>query len=88
MKLGSACSGIGCIDLGLERAGFEPVWQIEIDSTCRDVLARHWPDCERHEELSHAADLDLPRVDIIAAGTPCQGWSIAGPRIASDSATN
>ena len=78
MRLGSACSGVGCIDLGLERAGFEPAWQIEIDSTCRDVLARHWPDVERLEDLKDAARTTLPRVDLIAGGTPCQDLSVAG----------
>lgn len=52
MKLGSVCSGIGCIDLGLERAGFEPAWQIEINSQCRSVLARHWPDVAAMESAS------------------------------------
>ncbi len=76
MRLGSACSGIGCIDLGLERAGFEPAWQIEIDPTCRAVLKRHWPNVERHDDLRTATD--LPPVDLIAGGTPCQDLSVAG----------
>ncbi len=76
--VGSACSGIGCIDLGLERAGFEPAWQIEIDPTCRDVLARHWPSVDRLEDLKDAARSTLPRVDLIAGGTPCQDLSVAG----------
>ena len=78
MKLGSACSGIGCIDLGLERAGFEPVWQIEIDATCRSVLARHWPNVRRHDDLADAYSVGLEPVDLIAGGTPCPAWSVAG----------
>jgi DNA (cytosine-5)-methyltransferase 1 len=37
-------SGIGGFSLGLERAGHRTVAFCEIDSYCRAVLAKHWPD--------------------------------------------
>lgn len=82
LRLGSACSGCGCIDLGLERAGFEPAWQIEINPKRRSVLARHWPTVQRYEDLREVAQnaADLPPVDLLAGGTPCQDWSVAGNR--------
>jgi hypothetical protein len=36
-------SGIGGFDKGLEDAGFEIAWQVEIDEYCRKVLKKHWP---------------------------------------------
>jgi DNA (cytosine-5)-methyltransferase 1 len=41
LTVGSLFSGIGGIDLGLERAGMRVAWQVEIDEWCRAVLEKH-----------------------------------------------
>lgn len=52
MRMGSVCSGIGGLELGLEWAGVgETAWQVEIDAKCRAVLAHHWPDATLHEDI-------------------------------------
>lgn len=51
MTVGSLFAGIGGFDLGLERAGFEVKWQVEIDPFCRAVLAKHWPAVKRYEDV-------------------------------------
>jgi len=62
MTFGSLFSGIGGLDLGLERAGMECKWQIEIDDYCQKVLKKHWPNIPRfkdvktvHGIMAHAA---------------------------------
>jgi len=52
MKVGSLFSGVGGFDLGLERAGMEIAWQVEIDPQSRSVLRHHWPNAELHKDVN------------------------------------
>lgn len=78
MRVGSLFSGIGGIELGLARVGFETAWQVEIDSFCQRVLSKHWPDTPRFGDISRVSGDELTAVDIIVGGFPCQDISIAG----------
>lgn len=78
LTMGSLFAGIGGFDLGFERAGFETVWQVEIDPWCRKVLAKNFPNAERFDDVRTVGAHNLKRVDVICGGFPCQDISLSG----------
>lgn len=80
----SLFSGIGGLDLGLDRAGWTCVGQVEIDPYCRTVLDRHWPEAPKHDDVRTApawwSSRPAPAVRLVAGGYPCQPFSRSGRR--------
>ena len=80
MTFGSLFAGIGGFDLGLEWAGMECRWQVEINDFCQKVLAKHWPNVRRYGDVKDCGHHNLEAVDLICGGFPCQPVSVAGKR--------
>lgn len=85
MRFVSLFAGIGGFDLGFERAGLSCAGQVEIDQRCNEILARHWPDLVRHDDVETAREWADERgitgsVDVVCGGFPCQDVSVAGAR--------
>jgi DNA (cytosine-5)-methyltransferase 1 len=73
--------GIGGFRLGLERAGHECVGSCEIERHARTIYGKNFG---AEPEYADAFKLDaraLPDFDILAAGFPCQAFSLAGKRL-------
>ncbi len=80
LTVGSLFSGIGGIDLGLERAGMTVKWHSEIDPYACRVLKKHWPDVPNLGNIKEIDWATVEPVDVIAGGYPCQPFSTAGKR--------
>ncbi|MFD4673712.1 DNA cytosine methyltransferase [Lentzea sp. NPDC058450] len=88
LKVLSLFSGIGGLELGLERAGMTVAGQVEIDPYCQQVLETHWPEVPRHDDVLTAPEWwqsqARPRIDTVAGRFPCQPFSIAGEQLGID----
>jgi DNA-cytosine methyltransferase len=80
LRHGSLFTGVGGMDLGLDWAGFETVWQVEIDPFARKVLKKHWSSVPKFTDVRECGRHNLQPVDIITGGYPCQDHSIAGKK--------
>jgi len=78
LTFGSLFSGIGGLDLGLERAGWRCLWQVEIDPFRLSVLEKHWPEVKRYSDVREVDFSNVESVNLIAGGFPCQPVSTAG----------
>ena len=78
MTFGELFAGIGGFSLGLERAGMECKWQVEIDPYATAVLKKHWPEVPKHDDVRTFPPQGDYSVDLICGGFPCQDISVAG----------
>ena len=80
LTFGSLFAGVGGIDIGMEKASWDCRFQVEWDKNCQQVLGYHWPDVPKWWDVSDVNGADLPPVDLITFGSPCQDLSVAGKR--------
>jgi DNA-cytosine methyltransferase len=85
LTFGSLFAGIGGFEVGLERAGMIPLWQVEINHYDLRVLAKDWPEVPKYRDVRYFLGSKKWRrarraweVDVIAGGFPCQDISLAG----------
>jgi DNA (cytosine-5)-methyltransferase 1 len=80
LTFGSLFAGIGGFDLGFERAGMRCEWQVEIDPYCSRVLAKHWPNVRRWDDVRTFPPAGEWGVDVICGGFPCIEISSSGTK--------
>ena len=80
LTVGSLFSGIGGFDLGLEKAGFNVIWQSEIEPYSCAVLKKHWPNVPNIGDITKVDWKTIERPNVLCGGYPCQPFSTAGFR--------
>ena len=74
-------SGIGGFHLGLERAGFEiNSYNSEIDKYATQVYKHNFKNSKYVGSITDVRGQELPRINGITFGSPCQDFSLAGKR--------
>ncbi len=83
-KTGGLFSGIGGFEFSFSQTGFENKWAIENDPYAASTYRQNFPDhhlIEKDIKLITSKEIkNLPNVDILLAGFPCQAFSVAGYR--------
>ena len=80
LTLGSLFDGIGGFPFAAELSGVKPLWAAEVNPFCVALTRQLFPDMTHYGNVAKLSGADLPPVDIISFGSPCQDVSVAGKR--------
>jgi DNA-cytosine methyltransferase len=80
MNVLSLFDGISCGRIALERAGIkvDKYYASEIDKHAIKVTMANYPDTIQLGSVIDVRATDLPKIDLLIGGSPCQGFSFAG----------
>ena len=76
----SVCSGIEAVSVAWEPLGFTPVGFAEIEKFPCELLKQKYPAIKNYGDITQYEKWNAGQFDILAGGTPCQSFSIAGKR--------
>lgn len=70
--MGSLFDGIGGFPLAAVRWGVKPLWASEIEAFPIEVTKTRFHDMRHVGDITQLRGAELPPVDIICGGSPCQ----------------
>jgi DNA-cytosine methyltransferase len=83
MKVLSLFDGMSCGQLALKKAGInvENYYASEIDKYAIKVTQANFPNTIQLGDINDWKNWELPKIDLILGGSPCQGFSFAGKQL-------
>lgn len=77
MNVVSMFDGMSCLKLAADSIGLhiESYYASEIDKYAQQVSAHHFPEIVRIGDANGVQDWELPKIDLLTAGSPCQDLS-------------
>lgn len=84
LTLGSLFDGSGGFPLGGLISGITPLWASEVEPFPIRVTTKRLPEVKHYGDVSKINGANVPPVDIITFGSPCQDMSVAGKRSGLD----
>jgi len=86
MNVLSLFDGMSCTQIALKNLGIkvDTYYASEIDKYAIKVAKENFPETIHLGDIKDIKGKDLPKIDLIVAGSPCQGFSFAGKQLAFD----
>lgn len=86
MNILSLFDGISCGQIALNRCGvqIDNYFASEIDKNAVKVTEANYPNTKQLGDVTQVKGTDLPQIDLLMGGSPCQGFSFAGKQLNFD----
>lgn len=83
MNVLSLFDGISCGQIALDRAGIkvDNYFASENDKYAMQVTKHNYPNTKNIGDVTKVKGFDLPKIDLLIGGSPCQGFSFAGKQL-------
>jgi len=82
----SLFDGMSCGQIALNRAGikYDNYYASEVDKYAIQVTQKNYPKTIQLGDVTQVEGKDLPNIDLLMGGSPCQGFSFAGKQLNFD----
>jgi len=82
----SLFDGMSCGQLALDRLGIKVDMYLaaEIDKYAMSIAKKNYPNTVHLGDVTKLRGVDLPKIDLLIGGSPCQGFSFAGKQLNFD----